>query len=146
MLNVMLLCSSHRLQFCSVGSGQSSCNARTNDVANRKEQESSLCTVPHKGDFLCSSWYMWEAQKLFIVKVFQPQYLLRHNCTLWGNQNKYQSNKLKIFKNKLSCGISARRKIGEIDVCSCSALIYLPAVLSQFSLKVEENTLPFGEE
>ena len=35
------------------------------------------------------------------MKVFQPQVFLRHNCTLQGNQNKYQPNKLQIFKNKL---------------------------------------------
>ena len=35
-LNIILLCKSHRLQFHSLGSGQRSSNARTDDAAKRK--------------------------------------------------------------------------------------------------------------
>lgn len=143
MLNIILLCTSHRLQFCSMGSGQRSSNARTNGNASRPEQELYLQCASQRRLSLLLLVHVVSIEIVYCESLSATG--LRRNCTLWVNQNKYQANKLNISKNKLSYCISVKRKIGEIAVCS-SALMNFHATLSQFSLRVEENTSPFEEE
>lgn len=81
------------------------------------------------------------------MQVFQPQVFLKHNCTLQGNQNKYQPNKLQILKNKLSDCISVVEEKHE-GLARVPVLLWITsqASLSQLSPKMEENTLSFEEK